>query len=39
MPASVTEKTWKRMTSEEQYNTIYELFRNRAISDTYETWF
>ena len=36
MPASVTEKTWKRMTSEEQYNTIYELFRNRAISDTYE---
>lgn len=24
------------MTSEEQYNTIYELFRNRAISDTYE---
>lgn len=36
MPASVTEKTWKSMTSEEQYNTIYELFRNRAISDTYE---
>lgn len=36
MPASVTKKTWKRMTSEEQYNTIYELFRNRAISDTYE---
>lgn len=36
MPASVSEKTWKKMTSEEQYNTIYELFRNRAISDTYE---
>ena len=36
MPDSVTESAWKKMSSEEQYNTIYSLFRNRAISDTYE---
>lgn len=36
MPSSVTEKEWKKMSSEEQYNTIYNLFRNRAISDPYE---
>ena len=36
MPSSVTEKDWKKMSSDEQYNTIYKLFRNRAISDPYE---
>ncbi len=36
MPNSVSEKQWKKMSSEEQYNTIYNLFRNRAISDPYE---
>lgn len=36
MPSSVTEKEWKQMSSEEQYNLIYNLFRNRAISDPYE---
>ncbi len=36
MPSSYTEKEWKSKTSSEQYDIIYNLFRNRAISDPYE---
>ena len=36
MPSYIEEKDWKKMSSEEQTNTLYTLYRNRAISDTYE---
>lgn len=36
MPSSYTEKEWNSMTSSEQYDVIYSLFKNRAISDPYE---
>lgn len=36
MPNTYTEKEWKAKTSSEQYDIIYKLFRNRAISDPYE---
>ena len=36
MPSSYTEKGWKKMSSEERTNTLYSVYRNRAVSDTYE---
>lgn len=36
MPNHLKEKDWKKMTSEEQTSTLYDIYRNRAVSDTYE---
>lgn len=36
MPSGYTEKEWKKMSSEERTNTLYSVYRNRAVSDTYE---
>lgn len=36
MPSYMTKEEWNKLTSEEQSNTLYSLYRNRAISDTYE---
>ena len=35
-PTHIDSKEWKKMSSEEQTNTLYSLYKNRAISDTYE---
>lgn len=36
MPSTYTKKEWNSMSSSEQYDIIYGLFKNRAISDPYE---
>lgn len=36
MPSHIKEEDWKKLSSEEKTNTLYSLYRNRAISDTYE---
>ena len=36
MPSGYTEKEWEKMSSEERTNTLYSVYRNRAVSDTYE---
>ena len=36
MPSNLTKKEWDGMSSEEKTNTLYYVYRNRAISDTYE---
>ncbi|MCI9246411.1 MAG: PASTA domain-containing protein [Clostridia bacterium] len=36
MPSYLKEKDWKKMSSEEQTKTLYSVYRNRAVSDTYE---
>lgn len=36
MPSYLTEKEWKKMSSEKQTQTLYSVYRNRAVSDTYE---
>lgn len=36
MPNHIKEKDWKKMSSEDQTKTLYSVYRNRAISDTYE---
>ena len=36
MPSYLTEKDWKKMSSKEQTKTLYSVYRNRAVSDTYE---
>ena len=36
MPSHISESTWKKMSSEEKNDTLNTLYRNRAISDTYE---
>lgn len=36
MPSYLSEKEWKKMSSEEQTKTLYSVYRNRAVSDTYE---
>ena len=35
-PIHIDEKEWDKMDSDEQYNTLTSLYRNRAISDGYE---
>ena len=35
-PTHIDSKEWNKMSSEDQTNTIYSLYKNRAISDTYE---
>lgn len=36
MPDYLTKKQWNKMSSEEQTSTLYDVYRNRAVSDTYE---
>ncbi len=36
MPSHINEKTWKKMSSQEKNDTLNNLYRNRAIADTYE---
>ena len=36
MPSYLTETKWNKMSSEEKTNTLYSIYRNRAVSDTYE---
>lgn len=36
MPSYLAEKDWKKMSSEEQTKTLYSVYRNRSVSDTYE---
>lgn len=36
MPSYIDDENWKEMSSEEQTTTLNTLYRNRAISDTYE---
>ena len=36
MPSHISESTWGKMSSEEKNDTLNTLYRNRAISDTYE---
>ncbi|MCI9087412.1 MAG: PASTA domain-containing protein [Clostridia bacterium] len=36
MPSYLKEKEWKKMSSEDQTKTLYSIYRNRAVSDTYE---
>ena len=36
MPSHISESTWEKMSSEEKNDTLNTLYRNRAISDTYE---
>lgn len=36
MPNYLTEKEWKKMSNEEQTSTLYDVYRNRAVSSTYE---
>lgn len=36
MPSYLNEKDWKKMSSEDQTKTLYSVYRNRAVSDTYE---
>ena len=36
MPSTVKEKDWNKMSSEDQTKELYSIYRNRAISDTYE---
>ena len=35
-PTHIDSKEWNKMSSEDQTNTLYSLYKNRAISDTYE---
>ncbi len=36
MPSGYTEEEWEKMSSEERTSTLYSVYRNRAVSDTYE---
>lgn len=36
IPSHISEKNWNKMTSSEKNNTLNSLYRNRAITDTYE---
>ena len=36
MPSHISESTWEKMSSEEKNDNLNTLYRNRAISDTYE---
>lgn len=36
IPSNIEKKDWDKMTSEEKTNAIYSLYRNRAVTDTYE---
>ena len=36
MPSNIEKKDWDKMNSEEKTNTIYSLYRNRAVTDSYE---
>lgn len=36
MPSSYKEKDWKKLSSEDKTKALYSIYRNRAISDTYE---
>ena len=36
MPSYMDEKDWKKLSSDEKYNVLNKVYRNRAISDTYE---
>ena len=36
MPSHISESKWKKMSSNEKTDTLNNLYRNRAISDTYE---
>ena len=35
-PTHIDSKEWNKMSGEDQTNTLYSLYKNRAISDTYE---
>lgn len=35
-PTHIDSKEWNKLSSEAQSNTLYSLYKNRAISDTYE---
>lgn len=35
-PTHIDSKEWNKMSNEDQTNTLYSLYKNRAISDTYE---
>lgn len=36
MPSYLDEKTWDKMSADKKNTTLYNVYRNRAISDTYE---
>ena len=36
IPSHIDEKDWKKLSQEERTNTLYALYRNRVVSDTYE---
>ena len=36
IPSNISKKEWDKMSSKEQSNSLYTLYRNRAISDNYE---